>query len=243
VTLFEYDPEILAAVQTPVATIADVLAVMRRIDALCVELDGLKWFNRLYLQVTEAVSARCDALGFSDPAWLARLDVQFAALYFGALRGALSGGCAPACWRALLDRRGMLPIARIQFALAGVNAHINHDLPMAIEATCRAAGIAPSHAIVQYADYTALNSTLESMLAIAKQQLAVRLPGDSLPAVSHLEDTIAAFSVTAAREAAWNHAEMLWLMRGMPPMHARAVETLDGLTTFAGKALLVPVPA
>jgi len=242
VTFFAYDPEILAAVQTPPITMADVLEIMRTIDALCVELDGLKWFNRLYLQVTEAVSARCDALGFSDPAWLAGLDVQFAALYFNALRGALSGGCAPACWRALLDRRGNVAVARIQFALAGVNAHINHDLPVAIEATCRIAGITPSHAISQYADYTGLNSTLESLVNTAKQELAVRLPGDSLPAVSHLEQTIAAFSVSAAREAAWNNAEMLWLMRGFPPMHARAVDTLDGLTTFAGKALLVPVP-
>lgn len=241
-TLFAYDPEILAAVQSLPTSIADVLCTMRRIDALCVDLDGLKWFNQLYLQVTEAVSARCDALGFRDPAWLAGLDVQFAGLYFGALRAALSGDCAPACWRALLDRRGSLAIARIQFALAGVNAHINHDLPMAIEATCRAAGTAPSHAIPQYADYTGLNATLDALVSTAKQELAVRLPGDSLPAVSHLGETLAAFSVSAAREAAWNNAEMLWAVRSLPPLHARAVDTLDGLTTFAGKALLTPVP-
>jgi hypothetical protein len=46
--------------------------------------DGLKWFNWLYLQVTQAVEARVASGGFADPAWLAQLDVQFAHLYFSA---------------------------------------------------------------------------------------------------------------------------------------------------------------
>ena len=61
-------------------------------------------------------------------------------------------------------------------------------------------------------------------------------------AVSHLEDTVAAWNVAAAREAAWVNAEMLWNVRGLPVLRARYVKTLDGITTVAGKALLVPVP-
>lgn len=240
--MYEYDSEILSAVATAPSSIAAVIGVMQRIDALCADIDGLKWFNRLYLEVTEAVGARCAAGGFGDAAWIAELDVQFAALYFEALRTAFSGGRAPGCWRALFDRRGEAAIARIQFALAGVNAHINHDLPMAIETTCRVRGTAPSHQLAQYADYTAVNSTLDALVETAKHELAVRLPGDALPPVSRLEDTIAAFSVSAAREAAWNNAEMLWALRIFPPLHNRTLDTLDGLTAFAGKALLVPVP-
>ena len=40
-----------------------------------------------------------------------------------------------------------------------------------------------------------------SLIELAEQTLHVRLLGDALPPVSHLEDTIAAFSVSAAREA------------------------------------------
>ncbi|HXA49817.1 MAG TPA: DUF5995 family protein, partial [Candidatus Acidoferrum sp.] len=76
----------------------------------------------------------------------------------------------------------------------------------------------------------------------AKVELAVRLPGDALPPVSHLEDRIAAFSISAAREAAWNNAEMFWALRGLPLLRDRALVTLDGMTAFAGKALLAPVP-
>jgi hypothetical protein len=241
--LFPYDSQILVAVSTPPVAIADVFSTIQAIDALCTDLDGLKWFNRLYLQVTEAVRDRSIATdGFRDPAWLAKLDVQFAALYFAALRTHLSGGKAPGSWRALFDRRNVPLIARIQFAVAGVNAHINRDLPVAIGTASQAAGIAPSHESVQYADYTGLNSTLEALVDTAKVELAVRLPGDELPPVSSLEDRIAAFSVTAAREAAWNNAEVLWALRGIPPVRDRAILTIDGMAAFAGKALLAPIP-
>jgi hypothetical protein len=75
----------------------------------------------------------------------------------------------------------------------------------------------------------------------AKTTLRIQLPGDALPPVSHLEDTIAAFSVSAAREAAWNNAEVLWGLRGVPGLAARTLGTIDGMTAVIGKALLVPV--
>lgn len=128
--------------------------------------------------MTQAVEARVSAGGFSDPAWLAELDVQFARLYFQALHNFLSGGPAPGSWSALLRLRNQAAIARIQFALAGVNAHINHDLPLAIAATCEMTGTIPRHGTAQYRDYTGLNATLDSLVDQAKQELNVRLPGD-----------------------------------------------------------------
>jgi hypothetical protein len=215
---------------------------MQVIDATCIDGDGLKWFNWLYLQVTEAVEALVASGGFHDPAWLAQLDVQFARLYFGALASTLSGQPCPGCWQALFACRGQVAAARIQFALAGINAHINHDLPQAIVATCQATATLPNNASTQYDDYTALNTTLDTLIESAKQTLRVRLLGDALPPVSHLEDTIAAWSVSAAREAAWRNAELLWHLKDLPPLYSNFLDTLDGLTTVASKALLVPVP-
>ena len=137
----------------------------------------------------------------------------------------------------LLERRDWTALARIQCALAGVNAHINHDLPFAIVRT----GAAPVHGAAHYADYTALNATLGERVDSAKAELHMRLLGDLLPPVAQLEDTIAAFSVTAAREAAWNHAEILWAVRALPGLAARSEDTLDGMTAVIGKTLLVPV--
>jgi hypothetical protein len=241
--MFPYDPVLVAAVRRPAATVADVLGCMRTIDATCVDGDGLKWFNWLYLQVTAAVEARIASGGFSDPAWLSELDVQFAKLYFTALGASLSGGSCPSCWQVLFDCRSTAGIARIQFAMAGINAHINHDLAQALVDTDAARNAAPRHGTSQYNDYTALNSTFDSLIEAAKKTLHVRLLGDPLPAVSHLEDTIAAWKVSAAREQAWINSEVLWTLRGLPPLTAGFMNTLDGLTTVAGKALLVPVPA
>lgn len=177
-----------------------------------------------------------------DGPWLAELDVQFARLYFGALEAQLSGQSAPKCWKALFDLREQAATARIQFALAGINAHINHDLPQAIVTTCQLTEIIPQHGITQYNDYTALNTTLDGLIESAKHTLFVRLLGDPLPVVSHLEDTIAAWSVSAAREAAWQNTEVLWHVRATPPLFSKFVQTLDGLTTVASKVLLVPAP-
>ena len=240
--MFAYDAQIAAAVRKPAQTIPDVLDAMRAIDRLCLDADGLKWFNRLYLQVTEAVKAQIDAGDFSDPSWIAELDVKFANYYFAALAGYLGQGSCPDCWRALFSVRSDCRIARIQFAMAGVNAHINHDLAEAIVATCAAAGTAPEHACVQYRDYTEVNATLDSLINMAETELQVRLTGDPLPAVNHLEYALAAWGTAAAREQAWNNSEMLWHMRDVPAIRDKFLETLDGLASFAGKTLLAPVP-
>jgi hypothetical protein len=240
--MFPYDATILAAVQNPPQSIADVLQTLGTIEGTCADGDGLKWFNWLYLQVTQAVETRVAAGGFNDPAWLAELDVLFARLYFSALGSELSGGSPPGCWRAVFEQRDNTNIARIQFAMAGINAHINHDLAQAIVATSQATNTTPQHGSAQYIDYTALNTTLDGIIESAKETLHVRLLGDALPPVSRLEDTLAAWSVSAARESAWNNAELLWHLRSVPQLSSAFMDSLDGLTTVGSKALLVPVP-
>jgi uncharacterized protein DUF5995 len=239
--MFPYDAALLAALQSSPRTIPEVLATMQAMEALLSDGDGLKWFHLLYLQVTQAVETREAAGGFSDLAWLAQLDVQFAGLYFDALRNFLSGQPAPGCWIALFERRNQAPIARIQFALAGVNAHINHDLPMAIVATCQATGTVPQHGTAQYRDYTSVNTTLDSLIQQAKQELHVRLLGDPLPPVSHIENTLAAWSVAAAREKAWTDSEILWRIEGTPLAEA-FLDGIDGITAALGKTILTPAP-
>ena len=133
-------------------------------------------------------------------------------------------------------------LARIQFALAGTNAHINHDLPLAIVKTCELSGVSPDFGGRVYTDYTALNATLDTLVESAKQTLHVRLPGDPLPPVAQFEDTVAAWNVSAAREAAWLHAEVLWSIRDASLLGERYVERLDGVTSVIGKALLVAAP-
>jgi hypothetical protein len=240
--MFPYDAALLAAVQTVPQSVPEVVSTLQHIQSICDDGDGLKWFNGLYLDVTQAVQARVVARGFADPAWIASLDVHFARLYLSAVKGALSGHGAPACWQRLMESRHQQAVTRIQFALAGMNAHINHDLPAAIVATCQATGTSPAHGGVHYRDYTAVDSTLHSLVDEAKQMLQLRLPGDAIPEMSHLHDTIAAWNVDAARESAWQVSEHLWNIRSLPALASSVLNTVDGLTCVINKVLLVPVP-
>lgn len=240
--MFAYDASLLMAVQATPQSIPDVIQILEAIDTTCGDDDGLKWFNQLYLQVTQAVAARVASGGFNDPTWLAQLDVQFASLYFSALKSALSGETAPGCWQVLFDRRNQAEVARIQFAMAGINAHINHDLAEAIVSTCQQTNTTPDHGGTHYDDYTAVNSTLDVLIESAKAQLNLRLLGAELPPISHLEDTIAAWNVSAAREKAWQNAEHLWQFRTSALLTSSFMDMLDGFTTVIGKTLLVPVP-
>jgi Family of unknown function (DUF5995) len=117
--MFPYDQLLSATVTTVPRSIADVLRSFRAIQALCFDGDGLKWFNWLYLEVTEAVETCVASGGLSNSTWLAELDVQFARLYLGALEAFLSGEATPECWRTLFASRDQSRVARIQFALAG----------------------------------------------------------------------------------------------------------------------------
>ena len=142
--------------ETVARTIDEVIARMRRIDAQLPPDDGVKWFNFLYLRVTESV--RNDTVSWDDPAWLERLDVAFANLYFDALA---NDSACPRAWRALLDVRKRAGIARIQFALAGMNAHINHDLALALAGL----GPLPAEGSPRHRDFVRVNALLERVEA------------------------------------------------------------------------------
>lgn len=240
--MFPYDPSLARTIASTPQSIRDVVRTLEAIQSICEDGDGLKWFNWLYLQVTLAVKSRIDGGGFADPVWLTELDVRFASLYLNALGSYLSGNKTPDCWQTLFASRDQTRVARIQFALAGINAHITHDLPEAVVATSEASGIVPTHGTPEFQDYTSLNSALEGIVESAKKTLRVRLLGDALPPVSHLEDLIAGWGVSAARDAAWNNAELLWNLRQFPPLSSAFMNTLDGLTAVTNRALLVAVP-
>src|SRR5262245_61665640 len=76
---------------TPVQSIEQAVAVMQAIDHALPDSDGVKWFNRLYLRVTIAVASAVGNRTFNDAAFMSKLDVIFANLYFSALAAGASG--------------------------------------------------------------------------------------------------------------------------------------------------------
>jgi len=121
--------------------------------------DGVACFTRLYLAVTRGVQERLAGVTFADGAFLARLDERFADLFFAAVER------PPPAWAPLFEARARKRIAPLQFALAGMNAHINRDLPVALVQTCVEAGVALEEASPQHADYVRVNGVLATVEA------------------------------------------------------------------------------
>ena len=220
----------------PIKTIPDVIVAFTAIDELLPESDGLKWFNRLYLQVTQAVDGGVASGGWNRPEWIARLDVVFAGLYLSALAGP-----APKCWQVLLDARRDVRLARIQFALAGMNAHIDHDLAIAVTQTCREFGISPVHLSPEYLDYCRVNDLLDGLVETAKKELLVGLLGEPLPCLQLVENLAASWGLRGTREGAWTNAELLWQAEAVPGLAGRFLGALDDTAALAGRGLLAPV--
>ena len=221
---------------SPVNTISDVIEVFSAIDESLHDSDGLKWFNRLYLQVTKAVDGSVSAGQSNNPEWLTRLDVVFAGLYLDALAKS-----APKCWQVLLDARQDVRLARIQFALAGMNAHIDHDLAIAVTQTCREFSIIPMHLSPEYQDYCGVNDLLDGLIETAKKELLVGLLGNPLPCLQLVENLVADWGLRGTREVAWTNSELLWHAQSVPGLGERFLDGLDTTAAIAGKGLLAPV--
>jgi hypothetical protein len=227
---------------TPVQTIAAAIEVMTAIDRTLPDGDGLKWFNRLYLRVTERVLAAVTTETFADQAFMAALDVLFANLYFAAVAGADRGADqAPPAWRPLLRARVDRRLVRLQFALAGMNAHINRDLPVGIVRAFERLGGDPSHAPARRRDFDGINAILERVEGEVKSEFSVGLVGAVDVLAGRIDDVAAMWKVGAARSAAWTNAEVLWRLRDVPLLGDSFFGKLDRLTGFAGRGLLLPI--
>ena len=133
---------------------------MRAIEAALPENDGVRWFNVLYRRVTEAVQA--GAALWEDWPFLQRFDVAFAKLYFEAIITWESDpDRTPRAWRPLFQARGSDKLVPLQFALAGMNAHINNDLVIALDRIARSEQQYPSREGQRYRDFQRVNDVLE----------------------------------------------------------------------------------
>jgi hypothetical protein len=222
------------------ATVADVVERLEAIMSPLAKSDGLACFARLYLAVTEGVRSRLADATFADPSFLSALDVRFADLFFSTVEQPP----VPRAWAPLFDDRARRGIAPLQFALAGMNAHINRDLPVALVTTFEEAGVPLAEASPQHADYVRVNAVLATVEADVKSQFLgggwLRTLDRLVHRVHRLDDVVAMWDVARARDAAWTNAEALWALRGDRDLYDAYLATLDRTVGFAGRGLLVP---
>jgi hypothetical protein len=226
--------------QAPVASIAEVIARMEAIDGALADGDGLKWFNLLYLMVTKQVESASPSGTWKDPLWLTRLDVVFAQLYFDAVANWIShAATVPSSWQALFEARFTAGIDRIQFALAGMNAHINHDLALALLQAGGPLNFTPFATSPEHDDFEAVNGLLEAALPQALTFLAVGILGEAAQDTGKIGRLLAIWNVRAARDLAWDVAVNLHLLDAGARTVALAAQ--DQITGVLGRSLLLPL--
>jgi hypothetical protein len=232
----------LLANRATLATIGEVIHVMQSLDNMLLSSDGLKWFNLLYLRVTQAVYEKPPTGGWHDQKWLTRLDINFAQLYFDALAYACTDATkVPRAWMALFEVRNNPAIERVQFALAGINAHINHDLPLAVVQTGKDLHIPPDHTSPEYSDFENVNSVLSAVMPGTLHVLATGTLGELAQDTGTIGRLLAMWSVQTARDTAWTNAELLWELQGLPSVSDDVLMVVDRLTGLAGRGLLTTV--
>jgi Family of unknown function (DUF5995) len=222
-------------------TVDGVIARLREIDAALPAHDGVAVFNRMYLTVTERIAALiagpAEAAGFRDPAVMADLDVRFADLWLTAYDADAAGRTVPPAWRPLFEARagGRLPV---QYAVAGMNSHIEHDLPVAVVATCEAHRLEPE---ALHDDYEAVNAVLAQVEAPIRRSFLDSLGREIDDRVGPIAHLVSTWNIDKARDLSWVTVETLWVLRRTSFLRDRFLDGLSHTVGMTSRSLLSPI--
>ncbi len=212
---------------------------MQEIEQSLPAPDGLACFNRMYLGVTQDVNRRLAQGSFSDPHFMSTLDTVFANIYFRAVDALADPPTpVPTAWQPLIEARSQAGIYPIQFALAGMNAHINHDLPIALVQTCIQLGTAPADG-THHEDYQKVDALLDAAEQSVRQSFE---SGAALRDDRHAQevlDLVGNWSINSARDVAWDTALALWRSRDDPTIEVLIMNGLARTVGMASRCLLV----
>jgi hypothetical protein len=217
-------------------------ALAQRMDTLSAampENDGVRAFNALYRAVTKAVGAEFDERPFEDPAFFSRLAPTFANLYFDSLEAAAEMHDTSPVWEAMFKRRFASGIAPLQFAIAGMNAHINHDLSLALVSTTKELGLSLQMDTAQHRDHMRVNAILARVMQQVKGELQTGVVAVIGRSLGRIDDHVANWTIRTARNHAWTQAQRLAALDGIPFVHDEYRRRIARSVTLSSRVLLV----
>lgn len=234
------DPELLGLVATPFDSVTDARERLTALERLLREReDGRARFLTVYARVTEAVDRRIDAGAFEDPDWVGAYLVTFAEQYRAALvayeRGDLER--VPRPWQLSFDAAVGSETLVLQDVLLGVNAHVNYDLALTLDAV----GVHPRAA--RRRDHRAINGTLAALVDVQQDRLADRYAAgvaDIDAAFGRLDEAFAALTLREGRRNAWRAAVLLDAGRRVPGLRRGVRWLLATTATGAARGILAP---
>ncbi|WP_399093933.1 DUF5995 family protein [Streptomyces sp. BBFR2] len=198
--------------------------------------DGVAVFTRAALAAARQARAAAPAGLCAGAAGAGELELRLVRRFAAAVDAAAVGLPVPACWRPLFQLRHHPGVRPLQFALAGINAQVGHDLVLAVVDAAQALGCEPSWL---EGEFDRLGAALAGLEEYARDHLA---PGpEGLDVTDPLAYLAGAWSLERAREGAWAAARMLWGARRAPEFARECAERLDAGTGLVGRCLLTPL--
>lgn len=229
-----------AAAAPPPETLDDLLERLAALEDATGPRDGTRWYTRLYREATGEVAGALRAGDMEDPAFLERLGVVCGAAYLGAVEDARRRRTLGRAWAPLFEARRRRLVAPLQFAIAGLNAHVNHDLAVGLAATWPELGSEPDDDGPQRRDFNRLNALIERAEGRVKEWLVTGAIAELDTAFGDVDDVAATWSVGRARDAAWTNGALLWHVRGRHALAGAFELGLARSAGLAGRLLLVP---
>jgi len=196
--------------KTPFQSVKEVKNALEHFEIWCLENGDLRGvFATAYLQITRAISEEISKESFNNNDWSEHYLIRFANLYREALlnyEGKTSKN-VPKSWIVAFDLAQKQEGLIIQHLTLGINAHINHDLALALNDV----GI-DSNREEKYQDHVRINHILEQATDNLKRSVSEKYA----PILKRLDrglgtvdDKITVFSISKAREHAWTMAVAL----------------------------------
>jgi hypothetical protein len=197
--------------------------------------DGIVCFTDLYCTITRTVAKTT----YTDPEFLTCLDIEFAKRYFAAITAfAKDAESPPRPWRLLFDARSRYPeVEPVQFAAAGVNAHINYDLAPALLATWDA-GFEPTDE--RRRDFDLVNKIFSEHMDALRERFkaALAAKGEDGDILDFVANRIGDLLVRRFRDNAWDDAFEVWTGRDRAGAEARLLRELDREASLFARGIL-----
>ncbi len=196
-------------------------------------------FNSLYFTITDRVAGALRSADVRDKDFLELLDVEFAKRYFTALR--LWGDDDPAtpdAWEVLFRRAQDHGVSKLAAAMLGVNAHINHDLALALVSTWEQLG-GPDEDDETHPDYLLINKIFFEEIPGLRRRYSTPLQLRIDTLVGTLDDWSQRVLVSVTRAHAWEQAQRLWALRDDQDDLDRALLVMDRASAYVGELLLL----
>jgi Family of unknown function (DUF5995) len=218
---------------------ATIKEMRRRFEPLGRSCHHNAVFALAYLRTTQTYKWARDQPGyFNDTPWVNHEDAVFAKYYFTAYDNwaAERRHQTPPAWRIAFDAAAERRVSGSGSLLLGMNAHVNRDLPIALDAI----GIATPNGQSRKPDHDKVDQFLNTVVQPLLIELAARFDPNMVNIVTPygvgytgLFQTLAAW-----RELAWRNAELL---AAAPTAEAKAVVIHEIETAAAAQATAIAI--